>query len=152
MKGFLSLEMIVNIDPLTATVQELRRLLYQGATSSVDLIGIYLEQIERHNKNGIELNAIISIAPRSNLEKRARKLDAERAQGQIRGPLHGIPIVIKDNIMTDSSLGMDTTCGSYALVGAKAKNAPIVSRLVKAGVIILAKANLSVSVYGHMRL
>ncbi|EFX06390.1 amidase family protein [Grosmannia clavigera kw1407] len=120
----------------------LQELLAQGI-SSIDLIDVYLRQIECHNKNGFKLNAIISTAPRRILEERAEMLDTERANGHIRGPLHGIPIVVKDNIMTDSSLGMDTTCGSYALVGAKAKNAPIISRLLAAGVIILAKANLS---------
>jgi amidase len=65
--------------------------------------------------------------------------------GKTRGPLHGIPIIVKDNIMTDWRLGMDTTCGSFALRGAKAPNAPVVEKILAAGMIIIAKANLSVS-------
>lgn len=133
------------IDPLTTTAEELQELLTSGSLTSLDLINIYLGQIEQHNKNGLKLNAIISTAPQHIIAEQARLLDAERAAGSIRGPLHGIPVVVKDNVMTDSSLGMDTTCGSYALVGAKAPNAPIADRLLKAGMIIIAKANLSVS-------
>lgn len=133
------------IDPLTTTAEELQELLTSRSLTSLDLINIYLHQIEQHNKNGLKLNAVISTAPQHIVAKRARLLDEERAAGSIRGPLHGIPVVVKDNVMTDSSLGMDTTCGSYALVGAKAPNAPIVYCLLKAGMIIIAKANLSVS-------
>lgn len=133
------------IDPLTTTAEELQELLTSGHLTSLDLINIYLGQIEQHNKNGLKLNAIISTAPYHIVAEQARILDAERVAGSVRGPLHGIPVVVKDNVMTDSSLGMDTTCGSYALVGAKAPNAPIVDRLLKAGMIIIAKANLSVS-------
>ncbi|KAL6824616.1 amidase signature enzyme [Trichoderma sp. SZMC 28015] len=131
------------IDPLTTTAEELQELLTSGRLTSLDSVNIYLRQIEQHNKNGLKLNAIISTAPQHIVIKQARLLDAERADGRIRGPLHGIPVVVKDNVMTDSSLGMDTTCGSYALVGAKASNAPIVDRLLEAGMIIIAKANLS---------
>lgn len=133
------------VDPLTTTAEKLQEFLISGSLTSLDLTNIYLGQIEQHNKNGLKLNAIISTAPQHIVAKQARILDAERAAGIIRGPLHGIPVVVKDNVMTDSSLGMDTTCGSYALVGAKTPNAPIVDRLLKAGMIIIAKANLSVS-------
>jgi amidase len=101
------------------------------------------EQIEEHNHNGLRLNAAISLAPVEQLRSHAITLDEERAQGKVRGPLHGIPILIKDNIMTEASLGMDTTCGSYALKGAKAKiNADVVDLILKAGMIIFGKANL----------
>ncbi|KKP02349.1 hypothetical protein THAR02_05549 [Trichoderma harzianum] len=112
------------IEPWTTTAVELQQLLTLGHVTSLDFVNIYLKQIEKHNKND-------------------RVLDVERARGSIRGPLHGIPVVVKDNVMTDTSLGMDTTCSSYALVGAKAPNAPIVNRLLKAGMIVIAKANLS---------
>ncbi|KAK4061444.1 hypothetical protein Trihar35433_9771 [Trichoderma harzianum] len=131
------------IDPLTTTAEKLQELLTSDRLTSLDLVNIYLRQIEQHNKNSLKLNAIISTAPQHIVAEQARLLDAERATGSIRGPLHGIPVIVKDNVMTDSSLGMDTTCGSYALVGAKAPNAPIVDRLLKAGMIIIAKANLS---------
>ncbi|KAL5085707.1 hypothetical protein Trisim1_010053 [Trichoderma cf. simile WF8] len=131
------------IDPLTTTAEELQKLLTSRSLTSLDFINIYLGQIEQHNKNGLKLNAIISTAPHHIVAEQAKLLDAERARGNIRGPLHGIPVVVKDNVMTGSSLGMDTTCGSYALVGARAPNAPIVDRILKAGMIIIAKANLS---------
>lgn len=54
---------------------------------------------------------MISVAPKHELLRIARKLDEERARGKRRGPLHGIPVVLKDNIMTDADLGMDTTVG-----------------------------------------
>lgn len=57
------------------------------------------------------MRALISVAPKHEVLKIARKLDDERARGKVRGPLHGIPIVLKDNIMTDEKLGMDTTVG-----------------------------------------
>jgi hypothetical protein len=135
----------IMIDPLTATVGELQSYLTTSSVTTLELVDIYLKQIEAHNKNGLKLNAIISVAPHNLLSEYAKKLDSERASGKVRGPLHGIPIIVKDNIMTDSELGMDTTCGAVALKGAKAGNAPIVERILKAGMIIIAKANLSVS-------
>jgi len=87
---------------------------------------------------------VISTAPRASLLTRAAELDAERAAGKIRGPLHGIPILVKDNVATHPDLGMDTTAGSLALAGSRPKrNADIVDSLLEAGAIILGKANLS---------
>ncbi|MCJ1249865.1 hypothetical protein MMC30_007091 [Trapelia coarctata] len=83
------------------------------------------------------------MAPVDLLTQHAKLLNEERANGKTKGPLHGIPIILKDSIRTDSQLGMDTTCGSFALVGGKAKNAPIVNAILKAGMIIIGKANLS---------
>ena len=72
----------------------------------------------------------------------AAQLDAERRSGHLRGPLHGIPILVKDNIAT--AQGMQTTVGSLALVGSRVPaDARIVARLRSAGAIILGKANLS---------
>ncbi|KAF2803974.1 uncharacterized protein BDZ99DRAFT_526016 [Mytilinidion resinicola] len=78
-------------------------------------------------------------------EKRvAKQLDDERANRRARSPFHGIPIILEDNIMTDMSLGMDTTVGSYAFVGAiLKKNTTIVDRLQKKGMIILGKSNMT---------
>lgn len=132
------------IDVLTVTASELQKQLTAGTTSSLELIKIYLDQIDRHNHKGLNLNAIISTAPLDKLTTRAEELDRERKSGLSRGPLHGVPIIVKDNIMTDHSLGMPTTCGSFALKKAKASNAPIVDRILAAGMIILGKANLSV--------
>ncbi|KAF7893075.1 uncharacterized protein EAF02_000613 [Botrytis sinoallii] len=86
---------------------------------------------------------MISTAPKKILLDIAKFFDDERAAGHIRGPLHGIPVTVKDNICTDVSLGMDTTCGSYALVGSVPQhNAPIVDHILKAGMIVIGKANL----------
>ena len=140
------------IDLLTVTASELQEQLRAGTTTTMELVKMYLHQIETHNHNGLKLHAMISTAPIDLLIVQAKELDNELSKGTLRGPLHGIPIVVKDNIMTDSALGMATTCGSYALVGAKTKNAPIVDRILKAGMIILGKANLSVSVSLHLNI
>lgn len=103
------------IDPLTATAQLRQHHLSAGSVTTEDLVDIYLAQIQRHNKKGLGLNAIIQTAPHDLLSQYAKTLDAERADGKTRGPLHGIPIILKDNIMTDWRLGMDTTCGAIAL-------------------------------------
>lgn len=132
-----------SINPLTATAESLQRSLSSGSVTTLELIDIYLKQIEAQNKNGLKLNAVISTAPYDLLSKHAKVLDEERASGKTRGPLHGIPLIVKDNIMTDSELGMGTTCGAYALEGAKAGNAPIIQKMLKAGMIIIGKANLS---------
>lgn len=103
----------LEFDPLTVTAFELSELLNAQVTTSVEIVEAYLHQIEQHNRRGRQLRALISVAPKHELIRIARKLDAERARGKVRGPLHGIPIVLKDNIMTDASLGMDTTVGGY---------------------------------------
>ncbi|KAL6690460.1 amidase signature enzyme [Trichoderma pleuroticola] len=128
-------------DPLTTTTVELQQQLVSGKLNSVQIIETYLTQIDAHNP---ALNAFISLAPRDALRSTAEALDAERAAGALRGPFHSIPIVLKDSIMTASELGMPTTAGSFALVQAICrKNAPLVQKLIDAGLIILGKANLT---------
>ncbi|KAI1119751.1 amidase signature domain-containing protein [Nemania abortiva] len=132
------------VDVLTTTAQELQSFLEDGSLTSVEIVKIYLDQIDRHNRRGAKLNAMISIAPYEKLMARATKLDKERSDGCLRGPLHGIPLLVKDNIMTNSSLGMDTTCGSFALKDVKVtSNADVVNYVIEAGMIILGKSNLS---------
>lgn len=109
--GGAGIGMIPDFDPLTVSAFELSELLNAQAISSIEIVEIYLHQIELHNRRGRQLRALISVAPKHELLKLAKKLDDERARGKIRGPLHGVPIVVKDNIMTDDSLGMDTTVG-----------------------------------------
>jgi len=106
-----------DFDPLTVSAFELSEMLNAGAITSVEIVEAYLHQIEQHNRRGRRLRALISVAPRHELIRIARRLDDERARGKRRGPLHGIPIVLKDNIMTDANLGMDTTVGTCALWG-----------------------------------
>ncbi|CAG5179210.1 uncharacterized protein ALTATR162_LOCUS9088 [Alternaria atra] len=133
-----------DFDPLTVSAFELSELLNAQALTSVQIVRMYLKEIELHNRRGRQLRALISVAPKHEVLKIARKLDEERARGKIRGPLHGIPIVLKDNIMTDEKLGMDTTVGSYAFVGCiPKKSATIVQRLIKRGMIIIGKSNLT---------
>ncbi|KAH3904255.1 hypothetical protein HBI56_176640 [Parastagonospora nodorum] len=136
--------MLPEFDPLIVSAFDLSELMNAQAISSVEIVELYLHQIDEHNRRGRQLRALISVAPRHELLKIAKKLDDERLRGKVRGPLHGIPIVVKDNIMTEEQLGMDTTVGSYAFVGCKPKkNATIVDRLIKRGVIIIGKANLT---------
>lgn len=82
-------------DVLTVTVHELRELLDAGTCTSVELVKAYLAQIARHDRAGMKLNAIISIAPEQQLLEEAGALDQERAKLGTRSRLHGIPIIIK---------------------------------------------------------
>src|SRR6185436_14206840 len=101
---------------------------------------MYLERVERIDRRGPALNSVIETNP--DALSIAEGLDRERKAGRVRGPLHGIPVLIKDNI--DTSDKMMTTAGSLALVGAKpAQDAFIVQRLREAGAVIIGKTNLS---------
>ncbi|KAF2734772.1 amidase signature enzyme [Polyplosphaeria fusca] len=135
---------ILDFDPLTVSAFELSEMLDAQVITSVEIVEAYLHQIEQHNRRGRQLRALISVAPKHEVLRIAKKLDDERARGKRRSPLHGIPVIVKDNIMTDASLGMDTTVGSYAFVGCVPKrNAIVVDRLVRRGMIIMGKANLT---------
>ena len=108
-----------------------------GKLTSEALVRRYLARIRQLQP---QLNAIISLNP-SALEE-ARKLDAERRTGHVRGPLHGVPLLLKDNI--ESADEMATTAGSLALKdNITHRDAPMVARLRAAGAIILGKTNLS---------
>ena len=121
----------------TASFEILSGLLESGELSSQDLTRAYLERIEALNR---QVNAVIEINP--DAMAIAEALDAERARGETRGPLHGLPILIKDNI--DTADKMTTTAGSLALEGSIAPvDAVVVQRLRAAGVILLGKSNLS---------
>ncbi|KAI1736309.1 putative glutamyl-tRNA amidotransferase subunit A [Xylaria scruposa] len=133
--------MSLQFNVLTATATDLEDLLIRGTVTSEQVVDHYLHQIETYNGY---LHAVISVAPRDVLVARSRQLDEERSRGQVRGPLHGIPVLVKDNIDTHPDLGMETTVGTYALVGTKVRDsAPHVKQLVDAGAIIIGKANLS---------
>ncbi len=79
---------------LRATAHELQQRLATGLTS-VELVEACLAQIERHNHNGMKLNAIVSVCPREIAIEQARRCDKERAEGKVRSAIHGIPIVLK---------------------------------------------------------
>jgi amidase len=111
-----------------------------GHTSSEALVKAYLARIEAIDRAGPKLNAVIAVNPQALAE--ARKRDAERKAGHVRGPLDGVPILVKDNIETADP--MPTTAGSQALAANLAqRDAPLIARLRAAGAIILGKTNLS---------
>jgi amidase len=119
---------------------EIQTLMEKGELSAKKLTEMYLTRIHEVDKNGPKLNAIIEINPEA--IKIAENLDKERKNKEIRGSLHGIPVIIKDNINTADK--MQTTAGSIAFKGHIAsKDAFIVKKLREAGAIILGKANLS---------
>ncbi|KAL6802226.1 amidase family protein [Trichoderma sp. SZMC 28012] len=132
---------MTDINVLTVTASELEAKLNDNSITSRQLVKLYLSQIAKYNGY---LKAVIAVTSEDLLDKTAAKLDAERAAGNVRGPLHGIPILLKDNIATVPELGLPTTGGSLALVGSRPrKNAEIVEQLIDSGVIIIGKANLS---------
>ncbi|MBC52994.1 MAG: amidase [Gammaproteobacteria bacterium] len=114
--------------------------LEQGELSSATLVSYYLDTIDRDNRQGHALAAIIDV--NADALARAQVLDAERAAGNIRSALHGLPVVLKANIATADD--MPTSAGALALQGHLTdRDAPLVAQLREAGAIILAKANLS---------
>ncbi len=118
-------------------IEEIQERFADGTLSSVELVAAFLERIERID--GL-VNAVIETNPDA-LEI-AERLDAERRAGRARGPLHGIPILLKDNIDTHDRC--HTTCGSIALKGHIArKDADVVDHLRNAGAVLLGKTNLS---------
>lgn len=122
------------------TIGSLGEKLDSGMYSSEELVELYLKRIENIDKNGPKLNAIIEINP--DAVSIAKQMDNERKARKNRGPLHGIPIVIKDNIDTGDK--MQTTAGSLAMAGNIASSdAFIVKKLREAGAIIIGKTNLS---------
>ena len=82
-------------DLLTSTAGDVRLLFEAKDITSTQLVQACLDQIESHNKAGLKLNALLSIAPREDLLSKATILGTERADGQIRSPLHGLPIILK---------------------------------------------------------
>ncbi len=123
---------------LEATVSELQAAMSAGTVTARDLVEAYLARIEAFDQAGPKLNAIIAVNPNAIAE--ADALDEERAQQGARGPLHGIPLILKDNFDT---FDMPTTAASKALEGSMAPDDAFQVRgLREAGAIILAKANL----------
>jgi len=122
------------------TAQQALQLMSQQQLSSVELTQYYLTQIDKNNHKGAQIRAIVDI--NRDAVKLATRLDAERKAGKVRGPLHGLPVVLKANIATKD--GMPTTAGALALKGFLTKqDAELVSQLRAAGAVILAKSNLS---------
>jgi amidase len=123
----------------TATVAQLQQRMTAGTLSATQLTRAYLQRIADTNTEGPSINAVRLINPKA-LEE-AAKADAERAGGNVRGPLHGIPVLVKDNL---DVAGLPTTAGSVALEhSVPDKDSPVVARLRAAGAVLLGKLNLS---------
>src|SRR5438093_12875152 len=121
---------------LEATIPQLQAAITNGKLTSRDLVLGYLQRIQSLNPT---LHAVIETNP--NAVAIATSLDNERKAGHVRGPLHGIPLLVKDNIATADN--MQTTAGSLAIYGSQVPaDAPLIQKLRAAGAIILGKANL----------
>jgi len=126
-----------NDDFVEDSLDDLQQAMAKGRVSSRELTRWYLERIDRLNP---VLGAVIETNP--DALAIAADRDRERRAGRLRGPLHGLPILVKDNLATADR--METTAGSLALVGSRvAADATVVARLRAAGAVILGKANLS---------
>ncbi len=131
----------------TATVEDINRAFAAGSFTAEKLTALCLARIQAYDQQGPKLNAIITLNPKA-LDT-ARALDAERKAGKVRGPLHGIPIVLKDNFDT---FDLATTGGSFMLRGSiPPDDAFVVKKLREAGAVIIAKVNLSEFASGGAR-
>jgi len=127
------------LDISSASIADLNQAYATGKLTSEKVVAAYLKRIEAYDKRGPTINAVITLNPKA--LQTAKALDAERKKGKVRGPLHGIPVVLKDNFDT---FDMPTTAGSQLLEGSiPPDDAFVVKRLRDAGAIILAKVNMS---------
>jgi amidase len=125
-------------DIVEKSISEIADALRAGTTTSREITSAYLDRIAAFDRRGPAINAVIALNPRAADEAAAR--DRERAAGRVRGPLHGIPILIKDNYDTAD---LPTTAGAVALRGSRPdRDAFMVRRLREAGAVILGKTNL----------
>lgn len=122
------------------TIAELQEAMKSGKYTARQIVEKYLKRVEEIDKNGPKINSVLEVNP--DALAIADQLDKERKAGKVRGPLHGIPILLKDNIETADKL--NTTAGSYALEGVPVKQDSFVAqKLREAGAVILGKANMS---------
>src|SRR6266536_379615 len=123
-----------------ATIAELQAAMEAGKLTSRRLVEAYIQRIRQIDLSGVQLNSVIEVNP--DALAIADRLDRERRSKGPRGPLHGIPVLVKDNFATDDQ--METAAGSLALVGSRVpRDAFVVKGLRDAGAVILGKANLS---------
>ena len=125
----------VEVDRLS--IAGLQRAMNSGRLTSVRLTGIYLGRIATKDRTGPR--AVIATNPQA--IAKARESDARRAGGTLRGPLDGIPVLLKDNIGTGTE--MPTTAGSLALKDAQGPDSVVARRLRDAGAVLLGKTNLA---------
>lgn len=122
------------------SIADLQSEMTAGRVTAEQITQDYLARIETIDRAGPTLRAVIEVNP--DALALARELDAERKDGKVRGPLHGIPVLVKDNL--DTADKMQTTAGSLALVGQKVpRDSHVVARLRAAGAVILGKTNLT---------
>jgi Asp-tRNA(Asn)/Glu-tRNA(Gln) amidotransferase A subunit family amidase len=127
-----------SFDVAEKSIRELQAAMTGGRVTAEGLVELYLERIATYDQNGPRLNSVIHINP--NAARDARELDAERKARGLRGPLHGIPVLLKDNFETRD---MPTTGGSLALRGiVPPRDAFQVAQLRRAGAVLLGKVNL----------
>ena len=132
------------IEVTEATIPELQEAMASGRATSVEITSAYLARIAAYDQAGPRLNAIVRLNPHALAD--AERLDAERAARGPRGPLHGIPVLVKDNYDT---FDMPTSAGSLALAGlVPPDDAFQVRKLREAGAVILGKTNLHELAYG----
>jgi amidase len=122
------------------SLEQVQALITAGKATSVEVTRAYLDRIAAMDRKGPALRSVIAVNPDALAQ--AKALDAERKAGRLRGPLHGVPVLIKDNIETADA--MATTAGSLALKdNITRRDAPVVAALRAAGAVILGKTNLS---------
>ncbi len=127
-------------DAAYESIGQMQARMASGQTTSEAITKAYLARVEAIDRAGPKLRSVIALNPHALAD--ARALDAERKAGHVRGPLHGVPILIKDNI--ESADDTATTAGSLALKdNVTNRDAPLVKRLTDAGAVILGKTNLS---------
>lgn len=127
------------VELTAATIEEVNAAIDAGELNSVELVELFLDRIDAYDKQGPAINAVLTLNPEA-LEQ-ARALDEERARSGRRSPLHGIPVLLKDNMDTAD---LPTTAGSFLLQDSiPPDDAFIVQQLREAGAIILAKLNMS---------
>jgi amidase len=130
---------IADLDLETAGVAEVGEAMARGGVTSVDLVVGYLERIAAIDRRGPAVHAVRALT--ADAEEQAHARDRERRHGTVRGPLHGVPVLVKDNI---DVAGLPTTAGSLALEHSlPAGDAVLVARLREAGAVVLGKTNLT---------
>ena len=127
-------------DPTEKTIAELQGAMASGQVTSVQLVSFYVSRIQQIDQSNNGPNSVIELNPDAlNI---AANADAMRSKGKVLGPLHGIPVLLKDNIDTGDK--MQTTAGSFALAGKPAlKDSTVAAKLRAGGAVILGKTNLS---------
>jgi amidase len=129
-----------DFDYLEATVAQLQQAMQQGKLTSVKLTKAYIQRIIDLDQNGPGVNAVIEFNP--DALDIAKQMDQMRKHGHVLGPLHGIPVLLKDNVDTGDKL--QTSAGSFALVGKPAlQDSTVAAKLRAGGAVILGKTNLS---------